>query len=121
MGEMELLYDLLKSEAIDRQVYNKRYAIVEAQLHDLRRQMQAPDDVDLVMGALTDLAGALDLMTARQRKQAIQHLFQQVDLDNEGNIERLHMRDWAKTAFAQIAQVLTIMPPVRFELTRPKA
>lgn len=115
LGEMDLLVDLLGSKAIDREVYCGRYARLERQLGDVRAQMRAPDDVERIMGALTDLAAAIESMAPAKRKLAIQHIFERVDVSREGAIERLYLREWARAAFTDLAQCVSIMPPVSAE------
>jgi len=112
VGEMELLFDLLRSKHIQRETYDLRYVAAERRLHDIRAQMNAPTDADKVMMVLTDLGRSIDLMTAKKRKQAISHIFERVDIDDSGAIAQLRFRDWARAAFHDIAAVLQTMPPV---------
>lgn len=118
MGEMDMLIDLLSASAIDREIYNTRYVRLESQLKAVRQQMQAPDNVDTLMDTLNNVFSALERMTPRKRKIAIQDIFERVDLSDEGEITRIQMREWAREPFKQIAAAINhgsgvpTMPPV---------
>lgn len=115
LAEMELLFDLLSGKRIQRETYDSRYITAERRLHEVRLRMNAPTDADKVMMTLTDLGRGIDLMTQKKRKQAVSHVFERVDIDDAGVIDRVHFRPWARAAFMDIAAVLQIMPPVSAE------
>lgn len=111
-GQMELLLDLLSAGKVQRETYDQRYIAAERRLASVRAEMNAPTDAEKLMEALHDLAAGIDLLTPAKRKTAVSHIFERVDIADDGTIEWLHWREWAKAAFRDLAQVLQTMPPV---------
>jgi hypothetical protein len=101
--QMETLIALLLDEKIQRDYYDRHYAEIERGLRVARADLTREDDVERVMAQLGDLCNALVLMTAENRKRAVHKLFERVHFDDEGQIERIELRDWARQAFGDIA------------------
>ena len=79
-----------------------------------------------VHGLVRECNAALDRLPAARRKLAIWRLIERIDVDDARAVMHVVLPEWAKEAFAQVTSALTYcavstMPPVRFELTRPKA
>ena len=100
--QMEVLADLLLDDKIQREAYNRRYAELERGLRDARLELAREDDVDRLMMTLTDLSSAFQLMRPVNRKRALAKLFEKIEFDDEGQIQRLHLRPWARQAWGEI-------------------
>lgn len=99
---LAVLADLLLDEAIQREEYDRRYVELERALHAARQELVREDDVDRLMAGLSDLAGAIQLMRDVNRKRALGHLFERIDLADDGSVSRLYLKAWAKAAWGEI-------------------
>jgi hypothetical protein len=102
-GKLDRLVTLHVDDMIPRETYNARYVEIERALKDRRADLNRPTDVDAIMQRLTDLGSTLGQMTPAHQKRALHYIFDRVDVSPAGEITRLGLRDWARTAFGEIA------------------
>lgn len=98
------LVELWLDKMITRSVYNQKYDEITREITRIQSEMNAPTIADKVIDSLSSLAELLPLATADKKKRLIHSMFSRVDLDDNGNVLRLHPRDWALQAFHQIAE-----------------
>ena len=73
----------------------------ESDANGLRGTQQT--DADRALSLLSDLAGTLTDMTAEMRKRNIHRIFERVDFGYDGEICKLHLRQWVLAAFGDLS------------------
>lgn len=101
--QMETLTDMLLNDQIQRPSYNERYTGLERALSDARRLLSRETEIDVLMATLSDLGAHITGMRVVNRKRAVAHIFERIDLDDAGQIARLTLKPWACTAWGEIA------------------
>ena len=100
--QMETLTDLLLNNMIERSSYNTRYIQLERALTDAKALLSHETETDGLMNKLSDLGATISGMRLANRKLALAHLFERVDIDDNGVIAKLTLKPWARTAWREI-------------------
>lgn len=104
--QLARLNDLYITEAISREEYDTRKVMAQDDLRRAEAMANNTSQVDEVMGMLEDLGRVLRAIPIVRRKRAIQHMFDRVDLDEGGNIAKLHPAPWARAEFGLLVAAI---------------
>lgn len=94
--------DMYESGAIDRAEFQQRFTAINAAMAETRKALMQPGEVETVMSYLTTLAETLNHISIEHRRKAIYHLIERCDIAEDGTIERVQLREWARAAFNQL-------------------
>jgi hypothetical protein len=98
---------MVMADRIDRGAYDTRYDEAAAELRRVEGELMAPAECEIAMSRLADALGTLQMMTAEKRRTNLRRIFRRVDLAESGEIERLHLHDWARQAFVGLENQTT--------------
>ncbi len=99
-AKLATLQEMRIDGAINRDVYNEKYAALNSKIQMLEMELNMPTHVDMLMRGLGDLGGTIKTMTKARQKQAIHDLFERVDFNTEGEICAVYPAAWAQSAFS---------------------
>ncbi len=91
---------------LDEEEFVSEFRATERELLEAQQAMNTPTDIDQLMQALTNVGATLKLISPERRKRAIQHLFQRVEINAQGEIVRLQPHEWAHQAFGHLVGAL---------------
>lgn len=95
--------DLFADGMLTRAIYNQRHDELQREIKRETDKLNAPTIADKVLDSLSSLSQLLPLATPERKRRLIHSLFSRIDFGDNGEIERIHPREWAIQAFSQIA------------------
>jgi DNA invertase Pin-like site-specific DNA recombinase len=108
-ARLDRVKDMYEAGMLSRADFQSRFMAIDGVLSETRRLLLEPTQIDAVLQQLTTLAETLMLIPHEQRRRAIYHLIERVEIDARGMITRVQLREWARAAFHQVMDAARVL------------
>ena len=102
------LADLYLDNRISRADYERKFAEFNAELRAAEAELAQPVEVERALRMLGDLGGMISQMTPEAQKRNLHRIFTRIELNDEGEAERVEVKSWVARAFEPLANPATV-------------